>query len=86
VRRFLASRIHDMTCGGWRKAARIEENEGRRDAYARIAFHIYEMLLRLRAVGVVLLVPRGFEHQFERLNGEIRVWRISLKPATAIQD
>jgi hypothetical protein len=72
-------------CPGVRaqNAARIEENEGRHDAYAQIAFHIYEM--RLRAVGDVLFVPRGFEHQFERLDGEISVWRISLMPATAIQ-
>ena len=28
-------------------------DEGRRDAYSRIAFLIYEMLLRLRAVGVM---------------------------------
>ena len=28
-------------------------DEGRRDAYSRIAFLIYEMLLRMRAVGVI---------------------------------
>jgi mannose-6-phosphate isomerase-like protein (cupin superfamily) len=33
--------------------------------------------------GDVLFVPRGRAHHFERLNGEIRIWRISLSPTTA---
>jgi hypothetical protein len=33
--------------------------------------------------GDVLFVPRGHEHRFERLDGEIRIWRISLKATAA---
>jgi mannose-6-phosphate isomerase-like protein (cupin superfamily) len=30
--------------------------------------------------GDVLFVPRGYAHRFERLDGEIRIWRISPAP------
>jgi mannose-6-phosphate isomerase-like protein (cupin superfamily) len=36
--------------------------------------------------GDVLFVPRGHEHRFERLDGEIRIWRISLTAAAARED
>ena len=32
--------------------------------------------------GDVLFVPSGCAHEFERLDGEIRIWRISLLPAS----
>jgi mannose-6-phosphate isomerase-like protein (cupin superfamily) len=31
-------------------------------------------------VGDVLFVPKGYAHRFERLDGEIRIWRISPAP------
>ena len=34
--------------------------------------------------GDVLFAPRGTERRFERLDGEIRIWRISLAPAADI--
>lgn len=33
--------------------------------------------------GDVLFVPRGYPHFFERLDGEIRIWRISLAAVSA---
>jgi mannose-6-phosphate isomerase-like protein (cupin superfamily) len=36
--------------------------------------------------GDVLFVPKGHEHRFERLDGEIRIWRISLSPTAAGED
>ena len=36
--------------------------------------------------GDVLFVPRGHAHHFERLDGEIRIWRISLSPTAEVED
>jgi mannose-6-phosphate isomerase-like protein (cupin superfamily) len=36
--------------------------------------------------GDVLFVPRGHEHWFERLDGAIRIWRISLEATAAGED
>jgi mannose-6-phosphate isomerase-like protein (cupin superfamily) len=36
--------------------------------------------------GDVLFVPRGRTHYFQRLDGKIRIWRISLTPAMAVGD
>jgi mannose-6-phosphate isomerase-like protein (cupin superfamily) len=33
--------------------------------------------------GDVLFIPSGCPHHFERLDGPIRIWRISLAPATS---
>jgi mannose-6-phosphate isomerase-like protein (cupin superfamily) len=33
-------------------------------------------------VGDVLFVPKGYAHRFEKLDGEIRIWRISPAPVT----
>ena len=41
-----------------------------------------EMALECTA-GDVLFVPGGPAHRFERLNGEIRIWRISAVPGLA---
>nr|WP_245214698.1 AraC family ligand binding domain-containing protein [Pararoseomonas indoligenes] len=36
--------------------------------------------------GDVLFVPRGCPHRLERLDGEIRLWKISLAPASSIDE